>query len=533
MYGKTIILLNALFISFILQFDSDSSFGQIQAQEIPNLKGIWDRVDNYGYNDTIYVNQIGNEITATADWACLPDLYNRQEGTEYAPFKKIFTGKLTENTATGQFVTCLPDLSTTKLDDMKLTVSDDGKTIDVDVTSDTGSYFQQFTFISELPADILIELRTSKPAYNPNEQIQVVGEIKNLASDVNTLFLEVYAPEGKRALYRDVSVNPDGTFSDSFDLNNKTNNGRYLAHVAYASADKEISFDYGTPIGGIYQPIIATGIGIAVVAGGGFLLHKHGYVQRIEQLFNNDSQNQQTSNLPVIYVGVECGLENAEILKEPELNRNAIGQGIVRVEQTFSKAMDDILQNRKAIKNVQKDIDFVKWCREAKENPNKILSKISDDILNKLLSSMSTYFGNLIVREINVDTDVSVTKDKRKKIRKNVQFNLVPIEPYIEFVLYINSQRISSAKFIFTIETNVEVKNLDVNMTKTKSTVEETLQDRLEQTYDKKISIESLIFAITVEFSKLRIAHIEKNISPPIIIGTKKVQLKKFGSSDR
>jgi hypothetical protein len=533
MYKILIILLTWLFCLFILQTDDTLSIRQVQGQENLNLTGIWDRNDDYGYNDTIFINQIGNKFTGTVDGTCWLDPYHRVEGTQYGPYKEIFRGELIGNTGKGQGVTCFPEQRTMRMTEMNFTVSENGKTMDMYGGLPGNVFYQQWIFISGLLADISIDLHTSKPAYNFNEQVQVIGQVKNLASGVNTLFLEVYGPDKERALYREISVNPDGTFSHSFDLNNKTNNGRYLAHVAYASASKEISFDYGVPIAGIYQPVIASSIGIAAAAGGGFLLHKHGIIKRITDSFRNGGSSEHGPEpLPVVYVAIECGLENPELTKKQTLSNSGIQtQDSVKLEQGFSKAVDDILKNRKAINKVQKDAEFIKWCKEAKENPKKILSKISDDIINKFLSSISPYFGNLIVNEISVESDTSAARDKHKKITKSVQFSLVPIEPYIEFVLYVNTQRISSAKFIFTIETNVEVKNLTVNMTVRDSNVEEELPEGPQENYEKKISIESLAFTIVLEFSRLMIGPVEKDIDPPVIIGTKKMEVKKFGSS--
>jgi len=532
MYNKTIILLIWLFFLFTIEHDNSLTFGQ---EENLNLIGIWDRNDDFGYNDTVFLNQIGNKFTATADGYCFSDEYNRPEGSQFANFREVFSGTLIGNTAKGQIVWCNSAQKTMQMVEMNLTVSDDGKTLDIHAGPPANGFYEQYRFISDLPASVSIDVHTSKPAYNLNEQVQVAGQIKNLASRVNTLILEVYSPDGKRALYRDVYVNPDGTFGHSFNLNNSENNGTYRAHVAYATASNEINFDYGVPISGIYEPVVASGISIAAAAGGGFLLNKHGIFKRIRDLFRNGGSSEHGPEpVPVFYVAIECGVENPELTKKQTLSDSRLEiQDIAKLEQGFSKAVDDILKNRKVIKKVQKDFDFIKWCKETKENPNKILSKVSDDIVNKFLSSMSPYFSNLILSELSVESDISATRDRHKKIRKSIQFNLVPIEPYIEFVLYVNTQRMSSAKFIFTIKTNVEVKNLTVNMTATDTNVEVKLQEKPEENYDKKISIENLIFVITVEFSRLKIGLVEKNISPPIIIGTKNVQFKKFGYSDR
>jgi hypothetical protein len=68
-------------------------------------------------------------------------------------------------------------------------------------------------------------------------------------------------------------------------------------------------------------------------------------------------------------------------------------------------------------------------------------------------------------------------------------------------------------------------------MTATDTNVEVKLQEKPEENYDKKISIENLIFTIAVEFSRLKIGPVENEMDPPIVIGRKKVEIKKIGSS--
>jgi hypothetical protein len=56
-------------------------------------------------------------------------------------------------------------------------------------------------------------------------------------------------------------------------------------------------------------------------------------------------------------------------------------------------------------------------------------------------------------------------------------------------------------------------------------------QEAPQKAYGKKISIENLIFTISVEFSRLKIGVVEKDLEPPVLIGTKEIKVKNFGSS--
>lgn len=533
--NNNIFILLWLFSLFFLQFDNFLSFYQVNGQL--KLNGMWERIDNDGYEDNVHLNQEGNRITATFEPTsnCYENPFNRELGISYDAGKLEFSGDLTGNIIQGKKIVCLIDEWTTKLEDFKLTVTDDGKKLDGFVSPDTVEQRPiEYVFVSSPENAPSIEVSTDKPNYNFHENIGISGKVGNMGTEPEVL-IQIYDPDEKQVFATLAPINSDGSFMTNFDFSNVDLNGTYKAFAIYPNATGKDSadFGYGLPSKGFSTANMGVASGtIAAFGAGAVFLYKQGYFKRIEQLFNNGSQNHETPDLPVVYVGVECGLENPELPKN-EIRKGIGTQDIIKLEQGFSKAVDDILKNRKVIKNVQKDIHFIKWCKEAKENPNKILSKLSDDIINKFLSSTSPYFGNLILSELRVESDVSVTRDRHKSIKKSLQFNLIPIEPYIEFVLYINTQRVSSAKFIFTIETNVEVKNLTVNTKTVYSQVEKGPHVRPEKKYGKKVSIENLLFIIAVEFSRLKIGMVEKNLSPPVIIGRKKVEVKKFGFSDR
>ena len=44
---------------------------------------------------------------------------------------------------------------------------------------------------------------------------------------------------------------------------------------------------------------------------------------------------------------------------------------------------------------------------------------------------------------------------------------------------------------------------------------------------ERRIEIAGLLFAISIEFSKIKIGHIGKDIEPPLHLGKKEVEIKK------
>jgi hypothetical protein len=152
---------------------------------------------------------------------------------------------------------------------------------------------------------------------------------------------------------------------------------------------------------------------------------------------------------------------------------------------------------------------------------------------------------------ISIESDISVTKDSPKRITKNITFSLNPIQAYIELVVYNNGARVSSTtKLIFAINIYVKIKNLTVYLGKVnghqaqlKQQLEQQVQYRDEETGNddysisrKRIEVENLLFGISVQFSKIKIGHIEKPIEPPHDLGKKEVEIKRnilFFSHDK
>ena len=255
---------------------------------------------------------------------------------------------------------------------------------------------------------------------------------------------------------------------------------------------------------------------------------------------DKDSEKETDRKLPIIELRIGCGLENSEVIeRETSKTENMIIGELTEMEQKFGQVISKVLENREKLKDIERDVDFIKWCQQAKEDPDKILSKISEDVIGKFLSSIEPYFQNLILSKISVESDISVTKDSSKRIRKNITFSLKPIQAYIELVIYADGERVSSTKFIFTITSYVKIKNLTVYLEKANRHDAQREQREQQAPYgDKKISsnnsnalrrrikVENLLIGISVQLTKMKIGNIEKTIEPSLNIGKKEAEIK-------
>jgi hypothetical protein len=257
-----------------------------------------------------------------------------------------------------------------------------------------------------------------------------------------------------------------------------------------------------------------------------------------------DSDTDTGRRLPIIELRIGCGLENLEVIeRETSKKDNEIIGELTELEQKFSYVMNKVLETREKLKIIQRDAEFIEWCQEAEEDPDKVLSKISEDVIGKFLSSIEPYFQNLMLNQISVESDISVTKDSPKRIRKNITFHLKPIQAYIELAVYSDGERVSSAKLIFSVNSYVKIKNLTVylegiNRYQYKQKKQQEQQHRRAPYPDQKVSnnnsnalrrrirVENLLIGIRVQLTKMKIDNVEKTIEPSIEIGKKEAEIK-------
>lgn len=251
-----------------------------------------------------------------------------------------------------------------------------------------------------------------------------------------------------------------------------------------------------------------------------------------------DQETDTDRKLPIIEIRIGCGLENPEVIEREtsRSDKNMIIGELTELEQQFSHTINKILENRERLKSIEKDAEFIEWCQDANEEPDKILSKISEDVIGKFLGSIEPYFQNLLLSKISVESDISVTKDTPKRVRKNITLSLKPIEAYIELAVYSDGQRVSSAKLIFTITSYVKIKNLTVYLEKVNR--DQAQQEQQSPPYRHKkvsnnsnalrrrIKVENLLIGIRVQLTKMKIGNLEKKtIEPPLDIGKKEAEI--------
>ena len=443
-----------------------------QAQENPlggniDLNGIWEIYDEQSNGEmVVFITQTGSQVIASFD----PEGDCSHVDMENVKTTLDFHARIEGNQLIGETNVCIPKVNNVELYPMQLTISDDGKGLTGTYQDEAGnhpiSYFKTTT--TPPPTNLI--------SFPQAEWNFISGYITNPNTD------KISAPIAS---------------------------AKFASNYLIAS-DTDPALFFGI-LGGISVIGIVAGSYTAIKK-----IHKHSKSQEKDR-------KEEEQKLHVIRLAIECGLESNRIEEIKGIKHIPYITEINRIEQECRRALGAILEGREKLKKLQEAKEFVAWCREAKEDPDKILSKISDDVIAKFLGCIEPYFSSLLLNGISVETQTNLIKNDDKKIKdqeedknKNIKFNanfaLKPLEPYIELILLIDEVKASSVRLIFVIDTKINIKNAKIYSTNRDGS---------------KIDIESMTIILKLSFSRLVInRYLSSSIEVPMLLGKKEFEIK-------
>jgi hypothetical protein len=177
--------------------------------------------------------------------------------------------------------------------------------------------------------------------------------------------------------------------------------------------------------------------------------------------FYRSSKKKQTQSSPNIRIAFDYGIRNQErdTVRRPEIVSK---EGVAELEENCRATLTNALTQAKEALNQAKQItDVANFCMEAKEDPDRFFSRISNMALIKMLEYVQPFYSRMFVDEISTHCDLEIVgKDKRASFDINIR--LRPIEPYIEVALLINETKTSSLTLTFKIDSEVSIKKLEL-----------------------------------------------------------------------
>ena len=79
--------------------------------------------------------------------------------------------------------------------------------------------------------------------------------------------------------------------------------------------------------------------------------------------------------------------------------------------------------------------ELVSWYKKTRKKDN-ILEKVLEDIINETMKYLPQQYASLCVENIKINS-----KEKKQKVKFNINFQLEPIKSYVEFAIIVNKIR--------------------------------------------------------------------------------------------
>lgn len=177
---------------------------------------------------------------------------------------------------------------------------------------------------------------------------------------------------------------------------------------------------------------------------------------------------------------------------------------VKKVEEELEEVLDSILENNEGLNQLQEIKTIADWYREAKEDPYKIPSIISNKIIEHMLEYVKPYFTSLLLENISIESKV-----RRNGVKFDLDFSLKPIRPYVELAKAVNGVEVPPPiRLTFQIDTDVNIQDLQIN-----SSPE-----------GKAVDLEKLVIALNLSIVKLPFIHINK----PLVLGEQEFEVNKL-----
>jgi hypothetical protein len=156
-----------------------------------------------------------------------------------------------------------------------------------------------------------------------------------------------------------------------------------------------------------------------------------------------------------------------------EVDTRLLSNEVQGVEDQFMSALSLFQEAKTKVKELQKVKEFSDWCREVKEDPNLLLSGIVDKFAKELLAYTKPFYTMVFLESIGISSQFQILNSsnykklqpqyengngkRNRSVHYNLEFQTVPIHPYIEATLLMNGIKQSSFKLVFKIETLIKV----------------------------------------------------------------------------
>ncbi len=191
------------------------------------------------------------------------------------------------------------------------------------------------------------------------------------------------------------------------------------------------------------------------------------------KLYQNSRANKSSRGRKLaasVKVVFNYGIEKNDLeLKPDEFKKSdsASDADLNKIKDGFQTTLgNSISQVKEALSYAKQATDIVNFCREAKEEPDNFLSRVSDIAFAKMLEAVGPFLGNFFIEEISVGTQLRIVEQaSSKQALFDVDVQMKPIMPFIEAALWVNGVKTEAARFVFEINSLAQIKKLQLAAT--------------------------------------------------------------------
>jgi hypothetical protein len=235
-----------------------------------------------------------------------------------------------------------------------------------------------------------------------------------------------------------------------------------IARLIVSGREEAASTPYPISLGrpmDLTGPIVASAAAVAAGLGG----------LKLYQSSRANKPSRKSRKPPAsVKIVFNYGIESNDDEKSDEFKKNesASDADFKKIQDGFQTTLgNSISQVRDALNYAKQATDIVNFCREAKEEPDNFLSRISDTAFAEMLKAVGPFLGNFFIEEVNVGTELRILDTANKQALFDVDVQMRPIRPFIEAALLVNGVKSEAARFLFEINSLVQIRKLQLTAT--------------------------------------------------------------------
>lgn len=165
-----------------------------------------------------------------------------------------------------------------------------------------------------------------------------------------------------------------------------------------------------------------------------------------------------------------------------------------KLEPIFTKMLTDYSQDIQHLGDLD---ELSSWYKKAGTEEN-VISAILQDTVNKTMEFVPQHFGTIVLDNVQINS-------KKTEMQFELNFQPDPVKSYVEFGIKVDNQKIHTEKFVFEINSDITLKDIEVKSDEKK----------------KEICFGTLIINLHVLLSKVPFMKLNE----PIDLGEKKFEL--------